>query len=72
MTLADLDTLTHWREAAAAAYEAKADALRDALVSLDAVLPLVPENRSHEVRSVEATFRELIRDAEQAREEGRP
>lgn len=68
----DLTTLESWRGAVAAAYQAKADALEDALVGLDAVLPLIPESRVREVRDVMATLRDAINDARDAIENGAP
>ena len=67
------DTLEQtWRAATAAAYTAKAEAIEDALVALDAVVPLIPDRRMAEVRAVEATLRDEIRECQQAVEEGRP
>ena len=68
-----LEVLTAWRETAAKAADEKADALEEALVTLDAVLPLIRSERHTDVRALEATLRDAIReyreDAAEARED---
>jgi len=67
-----LDVLTGWRDAARLAYAAKADALAEALVALDAIGDLIPLERRADVRHVLAILRDEIQECRAASEEGAP
>lgn len=69
---ADVTTLEGWRAFTRSAYMAKADALEDALVALDAITELIPDTRRAELRNVEATIRDAIRECLARAEEGVP
>ena len=63
-TAAHADVIMDWN--------AKADALEDALVALDEIRPLLPESRQAEARAFEATLRSLISDCREAAEDRTP